>query len=98
VTRSIAAFFLGGTISMTGHGGGAVVRLGADELLATVPQLAGVDARIEAVQFRKLPSAALSFDDLAELVEASPAVGFLGKSRLGTAQIVEVLTGHSRGT
>ncbi|MGH8962367.1 MAG: asparaginase [Jatrophihabitantaceae bacterium] len=68
VTRSISAYFLGGTISMSGHGGGAVVRLGADELLAAVPQLADLDARVDALQFRSLPSAALSFDDIVELV------------------------------
>lgn len=64
-------FFLGGTISMAGHGGGAVVRLAGEELLAGVPQLAALDVAIEATQFRSLPSAALSFDDIAELVTAA---------------------------
>jgi L-asparaginase len=71
VTRRIAVFFLGGTISMAGHGGGAVVRLAGDELLAGVPQLAALDVTIEATQFRSLPSAALSFDDVVELVAAA---------------------------
>jgi L-asparaginase len=73
VTRSIAAFFLGGTISMSGHSGGAVVRLGADELVAAVPQLAALDVRILSEQFRSLPSAALSFDDIVELVGTAGA-------------------------
>lgn len=71
VTRTVCAFFLGGTISMSGHGGGAVVRLGADELVAAVPQLADLDVHIDAQQFRSLPSAALSFDDIVELVAAA---------------------------
>jgi L-asparaginase len=74
VPRSITAFFLGGTISMSGHGGGAVVRLAAGELVAAVPQLAGLDVRIDARQFRSLPSAALSFDDIGELVKAADAL------------------------
>jgi L-asparaginase len=72
VTRAIAAYFLGGTISMADHGGGAVVRLGAGDLLAGVPQLAELDAQVEAQQFRSVPSSALSFADITELVaEAS---------------------------
>ena len=67
MTATIAAFFLGGTISMNGSTS-AVVRLSGDELLAAVPQLAELDVRIEAHQFRALPSAALTFDDVAELV------------------------------
>jgi L-asparaginase len=74
VTRSITAFFLGGTISMSGHGGGAVVRLGADELVGAVPQLADLDVHIDAHQFRSLPSAALSFDDIGELVSSANAL------------------------
>lgn len=74
--RSITAFFLGGTISMTSAGDGgdaAVVRLRGDELLGGVPQLAALDVAIEARQFRSLPSAALSFDDVVELVASARA-------------------------
>ncbi|MEO8888680.1 MAG: asparaginase [Jatrophihabitantaceae bacterium] len=74
MTRSITALFLGGTISMSGHGGGAVVRLSADELVAAVPQLGELDVRIHARQFRSLPSAALSFDDVVQLVAAAESL------------------------
>jgi L-asparaginase len=71
VTRAITAFFLGGTISMTGHSGGAVSRIGGHELVAAVPQLAAVDAHLEVRNFRAVPSACLSFDDIIELVGAA---------------------------
>ncbi len=80
VGGSITAYFLGGTISMagttdgTGGTGGAVVRLGGDELVAAVPQLAELDVQLDVQQFRSLPSAALSFSDVAELVAAARAV------------------------
>jgi L-asparaginase len=75
VTRAVSAFFLGGTISMTGHGGGVVARVGADELIAAVPQLADLPVRLDAHDFRRLPSAGLSFADIAELLEAASGSG-----------------------
>lgn len=72
VPGSVVAFFLGGTISMAGHDGpGAVVRRSGAELLSGVPQLRSLDVAVEARQFRALPSAALRFDDVSELVAAA---------------------------
>jgi L-asparaginase len=68
VTTQIAAYFLGGTISMLGQGNGIAVRLGGQELLTAVPQLSDLDVELQAHPFRALPSAALSFADIAELV------------------------------
>lgn len=78
MTPRIAAYFLGGTISMTGHRDGVVSRLGAQELIAAVPQLGGVDAQLEPHDFRRLPGACLGFADVLQLVddaEASAADG-----------------------
>ena len=73
MARTITAFFLGGTISMAGPGG--TVRLGADELVAAVPQLAELDIALDARQFRSVPSAWLTADDIVELVaDATAAV------------------------
>jgi L-asparaginase len=68
---SIAVFFLGGTISMAGHGQGVVNRLGGDELVSAVPQLGELGVTLDVHDFRKLPSACLHFDDIVELVAAA---------------------------
>lgn len=65
---SIAVYFLGGTISMAGHSGGVVSRLGGDELIAAVPQLKDVGAEVDVRDFRRIPSACLRFDDMLELI------------------------------
>ncbi|WP_051580793.1 asparaginase [Pseudonocardia acaciae] len=70
----VAIASLGGTITMTGQGGGVTPTLGADELIAAVPELARV-ATIEATTLASLPGASLSFDDvLAALRWADDAV------------------------
>ena len=66
-------FALGGTISMAP---GAV--LTGRQLLDAVPGLDRAGARIEVHEFRQLPSASLSVDDIIEL---SAAIG--GSSRRG---------------
>jgi L-asparaginase len=71
VPASVTAFFLGGTIGMLGHHDGEVHRLDAEELIGSVPQLAGLDVELEAENFRSLPSACLSFDDVLDLVAAA---------------------------
>jgi L-asparaginase len=71
VTAHVSAFFLGGTIGMAGHQGGVVTRLAADDLVAAVPQLATVDVELDVRNFRSLPSACLSFEDVIELVAAA---------------------------
>jgi L-asparaginase len=73
MTRAITAFFLGGTISMAGHDSGVVERARADQLVAAVPQLQSLDVRLDARDFRTIPSAYLSFDDILELVAQAAA-------------------------
>ena len=61
-------FFLGGTISMAGHQDGVVARLGASELIEAVPQLRDLDVTLNGYDFRRMPGACLTFDDIVELV------------------------------
>jgi L-asparaginase len=57
---------LGGTITMSGTGGGGIVpTLTAQDLVSAVPQLSGV-ARLEAVSLFGLPGASLSLEHLLE--------------------------------
>lgn len=66
----IAVFFLGGTISMTGTDGGAVVRLtGADLLRAA--GVADLGIRADVVDFRAIGSSRITMADLAELLVAA---------------------------
>ncbi|HEX4471205.1 MAG TPA: asparaginase [Nocardioides sp.] len=74
MTARVSAFFLGGTIGMTGHEGGVVSRLTASDLVASVPGLDGLDVELDPHNFRSLPSASLSFDDVVELVATAGAV------------------------
>jgi L-asparaginase len=62
---NVTILSLGGTIASTGMGG-VTPRLGADDLVAAVPQLGDV-AAIEAVSFRRLPSGDLTLGDVADL-------------------------------
>jgi L-asparaginase len=67
----VVVFGLGGTIAMTTDGsGGAVPALSAEQLVAAVPGLAETGIEIDVVDFRQLPSASLTFEDLAALAEA----------------------------
>jgi L-asparaginase len=66
----IAIFFLGGTISMAGHAG-AVVRLGAAELIDSVPALAELAVEVDAIDFRRIPSACLRSGDILELISVA---------------------------
>jgi L-asparaginase len=74
MTARVSAFFLGGTIGMTGHRDGVVSRLTASDLVASVPALSDLDVELDPVDFRGVPSASLSFDDMVELVAAAGAV------------------------
>lgn len=80
--RRILVVSLGGTITMTaGTSGGVVPALSAEDLLAAVPGLADLDVAVQTVDFRRLPGASLSFDDvtaLAELIRERLAGGVHG--------------------
>jgi L-asparaginase len=67
----VSAFFLGGTIGMAGHEDGVVKRLTADELVASVPALEELDVELDVRNFRRMPSASLSFQDIVELATAA---------------------------
>jgi L-asparaginase len=67
VTATLAVFFLGGTIAMAGHGDGVVQRLSGSAIISAVPQLADLDVTVQTHDFRAMPSACLSFDDILEL-------------------------------
>lgn len=70
--RRVAVFSLGGTIAMTsGTQGGVVPALSADDLVAAVPGLTDIGIAVEVYDFRKLPGASLSFDDLFALASAA---------------------------
>ncbi|GAA4557741.1 asparaginase [Planotetraspora kaengkrachanensis] len=80
MSTQITVFSLGGTIAMTpgAEGGGVVPTLSGGQLLATVPGLAELDLEIEVRDFRQVPGASLSFDDiraLAAVIHDSDADG-----------------------
>lgn len=66
--RRVHVISLGGTIAMTASAGGGVApALAVDDLLAGVPGLGDLDVTVQTTDFRQLPGASLSFDDLAAL-------------------------------
>lgn len=73
---------MGGTIAMApSASGGIVPALGADDLVASVPGLADLDAKITAESLRSLPSPSLGFADLVALstrVQEEIATGATG--------------------
>ena len=101
MTTHVSAFFLGGTIGMTGHRGGVVTRLTASDLVASVPQLGELDVELDPRNFRSLPSACLSFADVMELVatagdvDADGIVVVQGTDTLEeTAYLIDLLWTH----
>jgi L-asparaginase len=71
----VAVYSLGGTIAMTTDPttGGVVPALSAHELLAAVPALETSGISLQVRDFRRLPGASLSFQDLTELSGAIKA-------------------------
>jgi L-asparaginase len=104
MSPKIAIFFLGGTISMAGHTAGAVVRLGAAELVDSVPALAELPVEIEAIDFRRIPSACLRYNDVLELIAAAEGAVAAGATGIvvvqgtdtieETAYLIDVLWRH----
>lgn len=69
--RRVVVFGLGGTIAMSSSGAGGVVpALSADQLVAAVPGLAESGVIVEVEDFRRVPGASLTFDDLSALAAA----------------------------
>ncbi|MFI2204741.1 asparaginase [Streptomyces sp. NPDC020192] len=68
-TTTVAVYSLGGTIAMTTDtaAGGVVPALSAHDLLAAVPGLDGHGLELRLHDFRRVPGASLTFDDLTEL-------------------------------
>lgn len=67
MAKKIVMLALGGTIASSAKGdrsAGVAPRLKAEDLVASVPQLAEVDAEIEAVSFLQLPSPELTLRDV----------------------------------
>jgi L-asparaginase len=71
----VVVFGLGGTIAMSSSaaGDGVVPALSADQLVAAVPGLAGTGITVEVEDFRRVPGASLTFDDLTALATAIEA-------------------------
>ncbi|MDR7275779.1 asparaginase [Catenuloplanes atrovinosus] len=65
---------LGGTIAMSADAGAVVPALGAAQLVAAVPGLAGAGVDVEVLDFRQTASASLSFDDLLGLAAVLDAL------------------------
>ena len=69
--RRVVVFGLGGTIAMSSSGAGGVVpALSAEQLVAAVPGLAQSGVAVEVEDFRRVPGASLTFDDLAAVATA----------------------------
>jgi L-asparaginase len=68
--RRVVVFGLGGTIAMTSTDtGGVVPALSAEQLVAAVPGLADTGITVKVEDFRRVPGASLSFEDLTELAD-----------------------------
>ncbi|HEY0452507.1 asparaginase [Actinophytocola sp.] len=78
-SRRVAVIGMGGTIAMApSASGGIVPSLDADDLVASMPWLANLDAKLTTTTLRSLPSPSLGFADLlalSDLVRAELAGG-----------------------
>lgn len=68
--RHVVVIGMGGTIAMSSsQAGGVVPSLSADQLVAAVPGLADTTITVDVEDFRRVPGASLTFDDVAALTE-----------------------------
>jgi L-asparaginase len=66
----VAVYSLGGTIAMTAQPDGTVApALSAKELLDAIPQISGLDVELEIHDFRQVPGASVTFEDLFALAD-----------------------------
>ncbi|WP_156721959.1 asparaginase [Streptomyces apocyni] len=68
---SVALFTLGGTIAMSGHSGAVVTRLTGADLVAAVPELGAIGARLDVRDAQAVPGGDLTVDQLVEVVGAA---------------------------
>lgn len=89
---AIALFTLGGTISMAGRpGDGVVPRLSGSDLAAAVPALAALDVEVDIHDVEAVPSAALTFVSILDLVDAASAAVDAGASGVVITQGTDTL-------
>jgi L-asparaginase len=89
--RRVELFTLGGTIAMAGAAdvGGVVPRLAGRELLSSLPALADVDLAVHDV--RAVPSAALTFADILDVVAAAGSAVSSGADGIVVTQGTDTL-------
>nr|WP_322770055.1 asparaginase [Frankia sp. Cr1] len=69
--RRVIVYGLGGTIAMTAAGSdGVAPTLSTAQLVASVPGLAATGIGVEVEDFRRLPGASLTFDDITALAQS----------------------------
>ena len=89
---SIALFTLGGTIAMAGAGsGGVVTRLTGAQLTAAVPGLADLPEALDVRDVEAVPSAALTYRQILDLVDAAGAAVAAGATGVVVSQGTDTL-------
>ena len=89
---SVALFTLGGTIAMAGAGsGGVITRLTGAQLTAAVPGLADLAEPLDVRDVEAVPSAALTYRQILDLVGASGAAVAAGATGVVVSQGTDTL-------
>lgn len=86
----VVLFTLGGTISMSGGAGGAVARLGGQELVSGLNGF-GDDVQVQVRDLRRVPSADLTFDDVLDVVAAADEAVTAGATGIVLTQGTDTL-------